>query len=232
MINTGSRTLNAEQVTVIVNEGQASRILKYAKSHGVKGGTILRGMGTINNKFLEYIGLGEAHRELVYFVAPADVAERLLDEIYVSFHMEKPHHGIAYTTPVCNIVGSRNIVCEVLEDEGESERLKYHVITVIVDDGKSEEVVEAARKAGARGGTILQGRGSGVHEQARVFAMDIEPEKEVVLIVSRAEETDPIIERIVADLGMDEPGHGFLFVQNAIRTYGLFGHENDAAGQA
>lgn len=222
MINTGSQSLNAEQVTVIVNEGQASRILKFAKSRGVKGGTILRGMGTINNRFLEFIGLHEAHKELVYFLAPTDVAERLLDEINESFHLEKPNHGIAYTTPICNIIGTRNIVCDVLEDEGETDQMKYHVITVIVDNGKSGEVVEAAQKAGSKGGTILQGRGSGVHEQSRVFAMDIEPEKEVVLILSEADQTDRITERILEDLAMEEPGNGIIFVQNAVRTYGVF----------
>lgn len=100
--------------------------------------------------------------------------------------------------------------------------MKYHVITVIVDNGKSGEVVEAAQKAGSKGGTILQGRGSGVHEQSRVFAMDIEPEKEVVLILSEADQTDRITERILEDLAMEEPGNGIIFVQNAVRTYGVF----------
>ncbi len=222
MIDGNTKLLNAEQITVIVNEGQASRILKYAKDHGIKGGTILRGKGTVNNKFLEYIGLHETHKELVYFVAPTEVAERVLNEISEQFHLDKANQGIAYTTPVCNIVGTRSFVCEVLEDEGDVDQLKYHAVTIIVDDGKSGEVVDAAKAAGAKGGTVVQARGSGIHEHARIFNMDIEPEKEIVLILTEEDSTDQIIENIAKELKMEEPGNGIIFVQNTVRTYGIF----------
>lgn len=97
----------------------------------------------------------------------------------------------------------------------------YQVITIIVDKGNAEDVVRAAEKAGSKGGTILNGRGSGVHETSKVFAMEIELEKEIVLILSEVEKTEAIISSIRKDLKIDEPGNGIIFVQDVNKTYGI-----------
>jgi len=52
--------------------------------------------------------------------------------------------------------------------------------------------------------------------------MDIEPEKEIVLILSEADKTDAIVESIRRDMKIDEPGQGILFVQEVSKTYGLY----------
>lgn len=87
--------------------------------------------------------------------------------------------------------------------------MKYHGNTIVGEDGKSADVGEAAGKAGSPGGPFFKPVYR-VLEHAGVFTIDIEPEKDVVLILSEVNQTDPIIEIIVTDLGMDEPGNGFF----------------------
>jgi nitrogen regulatory protein PII len=98
----------------------------------------------------------------------------------------------------------------------------YQVINAIVDKGRAEEVIEAASDAGAKGGTIINARGAGIHETRRVFAIDIEPEKEIVMILAKNELVDGIIQSINERLEMDKPGNGIIFVQRAIKTFGLY----------
>lgn len=98
----------------------------------------------------------------------------------------------------------------------------YQAITVIVERGKAEDVIDAAVKAGSKGGTIIKARGSGIHETSKLFTMDIEPEKEIVLILSEADKTDAIVESIRKDMKIDEPGQGILYVQEVSKTYGLY----------
>ena len=98
----------------------------------------------------------------------------------------------------------------------------YHAITTIVEKGKAEEVIEAATKAGSKGGTIINGRGSGIHETSKLFSMDIEPEKEIVLILSEAEMTQAIVSSIGERLKINEPGNGIIYVQDVNKTYGLY----------
>ena len=217
-----THNLNAELITVIVNQGWGSRILKSAKKSGAKGGTIILGKGTVRSKFFDFIGLNEVHKEVLYMIAEKNEAYRILAELNQEFEFAKRGHGIAYSTSVCQIVGSKNVVCANLDEEGEREQLNYQVITIIVDKGRAELAIEAAEAAGSKGGTILNARGAGIHEVYRVFAMDVEPEKEVVLILSEASSTDAIIESINRKLNIGERGNGIIFVQNANKTYGIF----------
>ncbi len=217
-----THNLNAELITVIVNQGWGSRILKSAKKSGAKGGTIILGKGTVRSKFFDFIGLNEVHKEVLYMIAEKNEAYRILAELNQEFEFAKRGHGIAYSTSVCQIVGSKNVVCANLDEEGEREQLNYQVITIIVDKGRAELAIEAAEAAGSKGGTILNARGAGIHEVSRVFAMDVEPEKEVVLILSEASSTDAIIESISRKLNIGERGNGIIFVQNANKTYGIF----------
>ena len=98
----------------------------------------------------------------------------------------------------------------------------YNVITVIVDKGRGDDAIEAATKAGSQGGTIINSRGSGIHETSKVFAMEIEPEKEVVIILSKNDKTSDIVGSIREELKLDKPGNGILFVQDINKTYGLY----------
>ncbi|MCK9298124.1 P-II family nitrogen regulator [Methanoculleus sp. YWC-01] len=86
------------------------------------------------------------------------------------------------------------------------------LIVTIVKRGWSEPVLAAARGAGAEGGTILLGRGTGIHEVKTLLGIAIEPEKEIILTVVTADRTDAVLEAIVAAAELDQPGMGLAFV--------------------
>jgi nitrogen regulatory protein PII len=98
----------------------------------------------------------------------------------------------------------------------------YHLITTIVDKGKAEDVINAATKAGSKGGTIINARGSGIHETSKLFSMDIEPEKEIVIILSEVDKTEEIVSSIRTNLKIDEPGNGIIYIQDVNKTYGIY----------
>lgn len=86
------------------------------------------------------------------------------------------------------------------------------LIVTIVKRGWAEPVLAATRRAGAEGGTILLGRGTGIHEMKTLLGIAIEPEKEIVLTVVGARETDRVLDAIVAAAELDRPGMGIAFV--------------------
>ena len=99
----------------------------------------------------------------------------------------------------------------------------YKLIYAIVEMGKSEEVLEAAAKAGSTGATVMTARGSGLHDQAsKVFGMEIEPQKEIVLIISGSQKTEAITTSIRKALQIDEPGHGVIFTMDVNKAFGLY----------
>lgn len=95
-------------------------------------------------------------------------------------------------------------------------------ILTIVDKGHAEEVIDAAVQAGSHGGTIINARGSGVHETATLFGMGIEPEKELVMILADQTNTPQIVDTIYETLDLRQPGNGIVFVQNTTRVRGLY----------
>lgn len=86
------------------------------------------------------------------------------------------------------------------------------LIVSIVRKGWGETVLEASIKAGAHGGTILFGRGTGIHEQQKILGIPIEPEKEIVLTLIYADQSDAILQEIVRAAELDKPGNGLAFV--------------------
>jgi nitrogen regulatory protein PII len=97
----------------------------------------------------------------------------------------------------------------------------YKAIFTIVDRGKAEAVIDSAKNAGAKGGTIINGRGSGIHEQQTLFSFPIDPEKEIVLVIAETDNTEKIVKSIRDNLNIDEPGKGIMFVLDVNETCGL-----------
>lgn len=95
------------------------------------------------------------------------------------------------------------------------------LIVTIVNKGFAEEVVEATKLAGARGGTILTGRGTGIHENAKLFGVPIEPEKEIVLTLISKDKTDIILESISRAVDIDKPHRGIAFVLEVDKATGM-----------
>lgn len=88
---------------------------------------------------------------------------------------------------------------------------KYDLIMTIVNRGFADQVVDAARAAGAHGGTVFYARGTGIHEVEKFFAISIQPEKEVVLNLVKHEYTQAIMHSIVAAAGLRTEGRGLAF---------------------
>ena len=95
------------------------------------------------------------------------------------------------------------------------------LIVTIVRKGWGSTVLQASVKAGARGGTVLGGRGAGINEQETIFGLSIEPEKEILLTLVPAERVDAILQAIVDAAELDEVGHGIAFVLPVDRVVGV-----------
>jgi nitrogen regulatory protein PII len=216
-----SKCKNIDLVCAIVNFGLGSKIIHKAKQEGIFGGTILLCKGTVNNKVLGFFGLTDVRKEIVLMAGERDKAYKTLEKLDKEFKFEKPNHGIAFTTSISNILGTRSCKNDGIEERG-VDNIMYQAITVIVDKGKAEDVIDAATKAGSKGGTIINGRGSGIHETSKLFAMEIEPEKEIVIILSKKEDTDKIVSSIREEIKIDEPGNGIIYTQDINKAYGLY----------
>ena len=91
------------------------------------------------------------------------------------------------------------------------EKVENELIVCIINDGFSDLVMLAAKNAGARGGNIFHGKGTGNSDIEKFFGISITPEKEIVFIIVNAEEKDAIVSAIYKEAGLDTRGQGIIF---------------------
>lgn len=209
-----------ELIFVIVPKGTGSKVLAKAKSCGVSGGTILLGKGTVDNALSKFLSLYDERKEIVLMAADAATAQTAADELNNKFQFDKPNTGIAFRTDLCELIGSQ---CTGNNKAEGGDTVMYQVIITIVNRGGADDVIEAAKEAGSKGGTIINARGSGANEAKRIFNIEIEPEKELVMIISKCETVEKIVDSIRRKLEIDKPGNGIIFVQDVKRAYGIYG---------
>lgn len=113
----------------------------------------------------------------------------------------------------------------------EEQAKKYDMILCIINKGYTDLVMDAARRSGARGGTIMTARGTGNPEIEKFYNVTITPEKEVVLILVTRELTDRVLKSIYDASGLQTPGQGIAFVVPAGRTAGLTASLDEAQAE-
>lgn len=98
---------------------------------------------------------------------------------------------------------------------------EHQLIVTIVKKGRAEKIVNAARCAGARGGTIIHGRGVGIHEQKKLLGIPIEPEKEIILTLVHKDKTNSVLKAVVDAGNLEKPGTGIGFVLDVDKVVGI-----------
>ena len=87
----------------------------------------------------------------------------------------------------------------------------HTLLTVIVNNGYADDVMAKARKAGARGGTILTSRGTASEADVKFFGITLVPEKEMLMIVAEKNSVAPILAAIREVPTLAEPGGGIAY---------------------
>ena len=205
---------------VIVKYGAGSKVLKIAKQNGIPNAAVFLGTGTAKSRILEFLELTDIRKEIVLMMAEKQVMEAVLKSIDDEIVFYKPNHGIAFTMPLSallNFMGCKRKDKSDVKADG----VMYKSIITVVERGKAELVMEAATEAGARGGTIIKARGAGAYEAGKLFNMEIEPEKEIVLILAEAAAYEKIAESVYNRLEIGKEGNGIIFCQDVSTVYGI-----------
>ena len=185
-------------IITIVNHGLGEKLALILREAGATGGTILVGRGRINSIVLEFLALSDIEKDVLLTL----VTDKQFDNVFsaiktATYFSSNKDCGDSY----------------VIELGGSSmTETKYNLITLIVNRGYADDIMSAARKADARGGTILHARGTGKPDDEKFFGITIVPEKEQILIISEKDETKKITDAIEALPFLKTPGIGIIYV--------------------
>ncbi|WP_084172167.1 P-II family nitrogen regulator [Atopococcus tabaci] len=216
--------MDMHMLCLILNDDEGSKVLKIAREHEIMGGTVFYGEGTVRKKMMRFLGLDNVRREIVLLVGSKNAIDDAFQALAFRLHLDRPNHGIGFTVPLSRVLGVHAQPIEgerrISKKRKEAADLSQAIIT-IVERGQAEDVMEAAQKAGAQGGTIIHARGTGAKQARLVFNMEIEPEKDIVLIIAEKTTADDIVEAISKELDIEKPNRGVLFTMDLAETRGI-----------
>ena len=196
------------------------RAVGICKEKHVPVQNILRAQGTASNEIMDMLGLGGVDKDVLMSVLPKPFADELLGVLRKKLHLGTPNSGVAFTFAMSS--GSSKIVKLVDNLEPEQERIvsrrdeydmmavEYSMIMTIVNQGYSEEVMNAARTEGATGGTVFHSRQLGSEEAMKFWGISVQPEREVVLILATKENKKQIMYAIGKNCGMHSDARGIV----------------------
>jgi len=103
--------------------------------------------------------------------------------------------------------------------------MHFKLIIALVEDTKTEKIMNAARQAGATGATVIgDARGEGLKPQKTFFGLTLETQRDMLMFIVEEHLCRHILER-VAEVGEFEahPGSGVAFQIDVEDTIGLKG---------
>lgn len=187
----------------ILRHGDSDRFMSLAVKNGARGGTIFLAKGTASNSILRMLGLGDKTREISLIVADENTADNIIDNAIDNPKIE----GVAALLKT---------------EENMEENDNWKLITIIVNSGYADDIMDTARKAGAKGGTITHARGTAPNDgSANFLGITIVPEKEMILILCKNEDSDKIVDAISNMECLQAPGIGIIFTQNVKKFINL-----------
>lgn len=204
----------------IVKKGTASFFLEKAREAGATGGTILRAEGTISSPLMNLLGLHDSKREMLIMLVNQDHEARIHQVLAEECQLAKKGKGVLFSFATSSVYGSHLLNHPF--DKEDPDMSEYQLIATIVDRDSGDEVVKAAREEGAGGATILHGRGLGSEKASKIFNIQIEPEKEIVIMIVESQKVHEIVQQINEAMNIDRPGKGIIFTLDVNNATGLF----------
>ena len=199
---------------------------------GLTAAITMLGRGTASRELLSLLGLTATDKAVMVAVAGRDDTRKLFSQARQKLYIDIPGNGIMLSVPVKSVGGARTLAWltggKQMEKGKPAMDFEYELIYVILNEGHSDEVMDAARPAGAAGGTVLSAKGTGIRQTEKFHGLSITSEKEVVLIVARSAVKADIMRAVAEKAGLDTPAGAVCFSLPVTRVEGLRRLEEEA----
>ena len=185
------------------------------------------GYGTATNDVLDYLGLEKNEKAVTYSVVEEETWIKVKKELEKKLKIDAPGGGISFITPLSSIGGKRTlqflIEKENYQKEGETtlKDTTHELIIVIAEQGYTGMIMDAARAAGAYGGTVIHAKGTGMELAEKFMHMQLAAEKEIIYIVTKTEQKNPIMQAIMENAGANTKAKAITFSLPVTATAGL-----------
>lgn len=203
-------------LNVIVRRDQSEYLSEFLEEHKIDTSLTMLCEGTASKSLLNLLGLERTEKVLSYTMTTFARAKKLMRALVSELGLDMPGGGVAFTVPVSSLAGTSCLRYftesqDIILGEVNEMPFAYELIIAIVNRGHVDEVMDAAREAGAMGGTVIHAKGTNPEGANRFFGMSIADEKEMIMILTAAVEKKTIMRAIMDKAGIQSPAHTVMF---------------------
>ena len=210
------------------DRGEAMNALYHAA--GLRGILSMPGRGTATSEHLAIYGLDATEKYVISAVGNRSEVEGLIKSAKRKLFIDIPGNGVMLTVPLKSVAGGKTLA--YLTDEqktGGAPRMdfEHELIIVILNEGYSDFVMDAARAAGAGGGTVLHAKGTGGTRGEKFFSVSLADEKDMIYIIAHKDEKAAIMRSINEQAGPGSKAGAICFSLPISSVAGLRAREEN-----
>ena len=221
-------------VIAITDRDRGSEMAALYQNAGLRLTLTALGLGTATDEHLSLYGLDATEKALISAVAGPEEAAQLLRAAKRRLFIDIPGNGIMLTVPLKSVAGSKTLsylTDSPVKGGRPAMEFEYELIVAIMNEGYSDLLMDAARSAGAGGGTVLHAKGTGGRQAEKFFGVSIADEKDLVYIVAHRDEKAAIMRAIHEKAGPGTRGGAICFSLPISSVVGLRERETPDAGK-
>lgn len=214
-------------MTTIVDRKVAKKYSELYKENEQHVMFVTLGSGTAANEILDYLGLENTEKAVIFSVQEESAWQKIKRQLQQKLKIDAPGGGIAFTIPLSSIGGKKTLQFLLegqdyqKEEESTLKDTVHELIVVIADQGNIELIMDAARGAGAYGGTVIHAKGTGMEQAEKFMGVSLAAEKEMIFIVTRKEQKNEIMRAIMEKAGLNSRAKSIVFSLPVTDTAGL-----------
>ena len=191
-------------VIAITDHERGEAMNTLYRAAGLRGILSMPGRGTATSEHLAIYGLDATEKYVISAIGNGSEAEGLIKSAKRKLFIDIPGNGVMLTVPLKSVAGGKTLA--YLTDEqktGGAPRMdfEHELIIVILNEGYSDFVMDAARAAGAGGGTVLHAKGTGGTRGEKFFSVSLADEKDMIYIIAHKDEKAAIMRSINEQAG-------------------------------
>ena len=214
-------------VMTITDRSKLEEFVSFYHEYGVFRILTFLGKGTASVSVLDYLGLEDTEKAVLLCALPGSRVREFVRDASKALWLDVPGNGILLTLPVASLGGIATKEYLIQDQPMEAEKdmtekeWTHELIVVITNQGHTDEVMEAAREAGAGGGTVIHAKGTGAELAKKFFGVSIASEKEMVFIVVRKDQKNDIMRAIMEQAGLESKARSIVFSLPVTDTAGM-----------
>ena len=195
----------------ITDRSRCGEFAAWYQEQGIPLVLTALGSGTATTEILDCLGLEATEKAVLFCVAPH--SPQLVRRAEKALWLDVPGRGILMTVPVSSIGGAaaRDYLLQQEAEKAMEKEITHELLVVITNQGHTDMVMDAARAAGATGGTAVHAKGTGTELAKKFFGVSIAAEKELIFILTLEETRVPIMKAIMAQAGMQTEAQSLVF---------------------